>query len=163
ARLVWTADRRVLTAHQRSNGSTSGARLLHRTTSGALGTRPTDLRLAGSPTGAAVVSWQTTDDDEGPPIAGSEVRVMGRGGGGGGRARRLASPGAAGVAGDVCVARKGGATAVWREKARGPWSVRRATYRPRAGWTKARSFTGRGARAGTPRLAGRPAGRLTVA
>lgn len=164
ARLVWTVGRRVLTARLRDDGTTTRPVLLHRTPGGPLGTRPAEVRLAVNAEGAAVVAWETMDDDEAPPYATAAVQAVVRDATGGwSPASTLSSPGALGLRPEVFVARSGRATLSWGERAGGAWSVRTAFRREGSAWSTPRRLTRPMVRPGVPHLAGLPSGRLAVA
>lgn len=164
ARLVWTVGRRVRAAWLRRDGSTSSPVLLHRTPAGPLGTRPAYLQLAVNADGAAVVAWQTMDDDEAPPYASPEVQVVAHDATGPWReVHTLSSPDADGVRPEVFVSRAGRATVAWGERLGRAWSVRTASRRERSSWGPPRTASVPSERASIPHLAGLPSGRLALA
>ncbi|GAB3039297.1 hypothetical protein GCM10011376_33390 [Nocardioides flavus (ex Wang et al. 2016)] len=154
----------MLTARLRADGSTSPPVVLHRTPGGPLGTRPVYLRLAVNATGAAVVAWETMDDDEAPPFADPVAQVAARDAGGPwSPARTLSTDGVLGIRPEVFVARTGRMTAAWGERDGRAWSVRAASRPAGADWGRSERLSAARERAGAPHLAGLPSGLTAVA
>ncbi len=166
AHLVWAVGRLVKASMLRVSGTWTRPVVLHETPSGPLGTRPTYLELSVNRGGAAVVGWQTMDDDEAPPYADSAVQAVTRSvSGAWSRARTLSATERTGIRPEVYVDRHGRATAVWGEPLRKGLVVRtRSRQVTGAGaWTPARALSSRAVQAGSPQLAGLPGGDLAVA
>jgi hypothetical protein len=164
ARLVWTRGRRVVTAGLRRDGSTTRPVVLHRTPAGRLGTRPAYVRLAVNATGAAVVAWETMDDDEAPPYSTPSVQVVTRDGAGGwAPVRTLSTTAADGIRPEVHVDRSGRATAAWGERQGRSWHVRTSSREAGSTWDTPETLSPVSERAGIPQLAGLSSGRLAVA
>jgi hypothetical protein len=122
------------------------------------------LRLAVNAGGAAVVAWETMDDDQAPPYADPVTQVVARDAAGPWTAARtLSSPGVLGVRPEVFVDRSGGMTAAWGERAGRAWSVHVASRTVGEDWGSSERLSAAGERAGIPQLAGLPSGRVVVA
>lgn len=166
AHVVWVAERQVKASMLRLSGRWTRPVLLHETPAGPLGTRPRYLELSVNRGGAAVVAWQTMDDDEAPPYADSAVQAVTRSASGGWSAvRRLSSRGGEGVRPEVYVDRRGRVTAVWGERVGDSLVVMARSGRASdaARWAPSRALSRRTVDAGIPQLAGVPGGELAVA
>jgi len=148
--LAWTVAHRVEVSRREVGEDWAPARVLHRTPSGVLGTRPAELALAVGPRGQAVVAWETRDDDQDGVYARSRIQMAVAGRNGAWRAVRTAA--GDGWHPEVGVASSGRATVAWLQRVgRLDAGVTVSVHRPGAGW-RTRSLTRRGEHAGWPQL-----------